>query len=201
MTIMNNIPDWEEKYSNEEVETMPWFYPSLDPDFEGILDKFEITSGEALDIGTGAGSQAVELAKRGFSVTATDISNAAIEKAIVSTQKMGLNVSFVQDDILNSKLNKEFDIVFDRGCCHVFAPEKIPDYVSSLNKLIKPQGYLVLKCYSHLESDVIGPYCYRHEDIGFCFGSIFDVLSIKETLFYGTLDHLPKALVCVLRKI
>ena len=74
MTGMNNIPDWEEKYSNEETETMPWYYPNLDPDFKDALEMLEVVSGDVLDIGTGPGTQAIELAKRGFKVTGTDIS-------------------------------------------------------------------------------------------------------------------------------
>ena len=201
MIEMNNIPDWEEKYSAEDVESMPWFYSNLDPDFEKILDKLELTFGDALDIGSGPGTQAVALAERGFDVTATDISYAAIEKARFKTCKMDLNISFKQDDILDSKLNNQFDIAFDRGCFHVFSPEKMKLYVRTLYTLIRDKGYLLLKCYSHLEFDVIGPYCFRPDEIEYCFNSKFKVLSIKDTVYYGTLNPMPKALICLLRKI
>jgi len=200
MTKMNNIPDWEEKYRDEEAETMPWYYPDLDPDFKDALDRLEMISGDALDIGTGPGTQAIELAKRGFKVTGTDISFAAIEKAKNLPINSDLNLSFMQDDILDSRLNRQFDIALDRGCSHVFPPEKIPNYVSALNGLIKPGGYLLLKCYSHLESEIIGPYCYRPVDIEYCYSSVFTVLSIKDTIYYGPLEHKPKALISVLKK-
>ena len=201
MVEMNNIPDWEEKYSAEDVESMPWFYPRLDPDFDKILDKLELVSRKALDVGSGPGTQAIALAERGFEVTATDISYAAIEKARLKTSKMGLDISFIQDDILDSKLNNRFDIAFDRGCFHVFTPEKMKLYVRTLNTLIKDKGYLILKCYSHLEFDVIGPYCFRPDEIEYCFNSKFEVLSIRNTVYYGTLNPSPKALICQLRKI
>ena len=200
MTEMNNIPDWEEKYSNEETETMPWYYPNLDPDFKDALDILEVVSGDVLDIGTGPGTQAIELAKRGFKVTGTDISFAAINKAKIKIINSDLSLSFMQDDILDSSLNSQFDIVLDRGCSHVFPPAKIPIYVSVLNKLIKPGGYLLLKCYSHLESEIIGPYCYRPIDIEYCYNSVFNVVSITDTIYYGPLSHQPKALISVLEK-
>lgn len=201
MTTMNNIPDWEEKYRDEKVDSMPWYYEKIDPDFEEALNLLNIKSGTALDIGAGAGTQAIELAKRGFEVIGTDISLSAVKNAEMNSEELNLNLSFLQDDILNSKLNKQFDVVCDRGCCHVFPPETIPDYVRKLKALVKPEGYLLLKCYSHLESEIHGPYCYRHEDIYYCFSSLFNVLSIKDTLFYGSLEYLPKALFCVLKSI
>ncbi len=200
MTERNNIPDWEEKYNEDEIETMPWFYPELDPDFEEVLQKYNIKSGAALDIGTGPGTQAIALAKLGFNVAATDISASAIKKASEKAGKTDLNLSFIQDDILNSKLNKQFDVIFDRGCFHVFQPEKMPAYVKVINALLKNQGFLFLKCYSHLEYDVIGPYPYRPDEIEFCFSSLFNILSIKDTVFYGPLKPMPKALFCVLKK-
>jgi 2-polyprenyl-3-methyl-5-hydroxy-6-metoxy-1,4-benzoquinol methylase len=74
--------------------------------------------GTALDLGTGPGTQAMALAERGFQVTATDLSVTAIQKAQKQAQEKGLNVSFVQDDILNSTLDQKFDFVLDRGCFH-----------------------------------------------------------------------------------
>ncbi|MGR3220509.1 MAG: class I SAM-dependent methyltransferase [Candidatus Anammoxibacter sp.] len=201
MVEMNNIPNWEEKYSTEDVESMPWFYPKLDPDFAEILDRLGLVSGKALDLGCGPGTQAIALAERGFDVTATDISYAAIKKARLRTSKMGLDISFIQDDILDSNLSSRFDIAFDRGCFHVFSPEKMKLYVRTLSRLVKNKGYLFLKCYSHLEFDVIGPYCFRSDEIEYCFNSKFAVLSIKDTVYYGTLNPSPKALICELRKI
>src|SRR6266508_2149245 len=64
----------EELYQQQEVESMPWFNPELDYDLEKALDELGLRSGSALDLGTGPGTQAIHLARRGFTVTATDIS-------------------------------------------------------------------------------------------------------------------------------
>lgn len=56
---------------------MPWFNPELDEDLENALDELGLRSGSALDLGTGPGTQAIHLARRGFDVTATDISETA----------------------------------------------------------------------------------------------------------------------------
>ncbi len=141
MKEQRTFPDWEQLYQAQEVESMPWFHPDLDPDLEKALKKLNLMQGTALDLGTGPGTQAMVLAERGFQVTATDLSVTAIQKAQKQAQEKGLNVSFVQDDILNSKLDLEFDFVLDRGCFHVLPPERRQEYVQVVSHLLKEGGY------------------------------------------------------------
>ena len=53
-----------------------------------------------LDIGTGSGCIAISLALQGFSVTATDVSARALEIARGNAEKLGAEVVFVNDNIL-----------------------------------------------------------------------------------------------------
>jgi methylase of polypeptide subunit release factors len=52
---------------------MPWFNPELDDDLKQALDELGLRSESTLDLGTGPGTQAIQLARSGFEVTATDI--------------------------------------------------------------------------------------------------------------------------------
>jgi 2-polyprenyl-3-methyl-5-hydroxy-6-metoxy-1,4-benzoquinol methylase len=200
MTQEREFPDWNNLYQERQVETMPWYNPDLDADLEQALGELKINSGTALDLGTGPGTQAIALAKKGFRVTGTDISEAAITQADSKTKEEGLDVRFIQDDIFNSHLNQEFDFVFDRGCFHVFHPDLRQDYVRIVHSLIKPKGYLFLKCFSHLETSEGGPYRFTPEEIKKIFGVRFHVISIHETVYQGTLDPLPKALFSILQR-
>ena len=106
-------------YKSQQVETMPWYNENLDSDLEEELDHREITNCKFLDLGTGPATQAIWLTKRGFNVTGSDLSEAAIKRArtVYANEK---NVNFVVDDILNSNLKEnQFDYIFDRGCFHV----------------------------------------------------------------------------------
>lgn len=141
------------------------------------------------------------LAARGFQVTACDLSEAAISQAQEKANAKGLNISFKQDDILNSRLDKTFDFVFDRGCFHVFHPQQRQDYVRAVTNLIKPAGYLFLKCFSHKETRENGPYRFTPEDISEIFSARFKILSIQETVYQGTIDPFPQALFCVLKRL
>ncbi len=200
MTTQREFPDWEQLYRNQDVESMPWFNPELDLDLDEALTNLNLQTGTALDLGTGPGTQAMALAERGFEVTATDLSETAIEKALAKAKEKNLDISFRQDDILNSKLDQKFDFVLDRGCFHVLPPEQRQNYIRVVDSLIKPKGYLFLKCFSHLETREAGPYRFTPEEIQDIFSSRFNVSSVKETVYYGTLEALPRALFCVLEK-
>ncbi len=200
MNQQREFPNWEQLYQEKPVESMPWFNPDLDPDLDQALTQMNLNNGTVLDLGTGPGTQAIALAERGFKVTATDLSPTAIQKAQTIAQQKGLDISWQQDDILNSTLEQQFDVVFDRGCFHVFPPERRRDYVRVVNHLIKPNGYLLLKCFSHLEQREEGPYRFTAEEIKKIFSPPFNVLSVKDTVYHGTLSPLPLALFCILQK-
>jgi 2-polyprenyl-3-methyl-5-hydroxy-6-metoxy-1,4-benzoquinol methylase len=189
-------PGWEERYQQQAVETMPGFYPELDDDLKQALDELGLRSGRALDLGTGPGTQAMQLAKRGFAVTATDIAEAAIHLARQRAEAQGLAVAWQQDDILSTRLNGPFDLIFDRGCFHVLPPERRQDYVSTIVGLLRPGGYFFLKCFSHLQPGTQGPHRLTPEQIQAIFSSRLQVHSIKETVYQGTLDPLPRAVLC-----
>lgn len=200
MTQERSLPNWEELYQEQEVESMPWFNPNLDPDIEKSLTKLNVTTGNVLDIGTGPGTQAIILAERGFQVTATDLSQTAIKKAAAKVQGRGLNINWQQDDILNSKLPGEFDLIIDRGCFHVFPPESRQTYVNVVSSLLKSPGYLLLKCFSHLETREGGPYRFTPEEIGEIFSSKLQIVSLEETVYFGNIDPHPLALFSVMQK-
>jgi SAM-dependent methyltransferase len=199
-----SFPDWETLYKNQEVESMPWYNESLDPDLELELDKMKIKKGSFLDLGTGPGTQAIKLFERGFDVTASDLSPTSIHKASVRyNNKMNNKIKFIVDDILISHLsNNEFDFIFDRGCFHVISPEKRSKYTGEVNRILKEGGLLFLKCFSELEPiRDTGPYRFSHDMINKIFeNSGFKILTIRETVYQGTLNPLPRALFVVISK-
>jgi cyclopropane fatty-acyl-phospholipid synthase-like methyltransferase len=193
-------PGWDAVYQQQAVETMPWFYPELDDDLRQALDQLRLRSGSALDLGTGPGTQAMQLAQRGFDMTATDISEAAIRRAQEQAEAQGLAIRWQHDDILSTRLVGPFDLIFDRGCFHVLPPERRSEYVATVVGLLKPGGYFFLKCFSHLQPGAQGPHRFTPEQIQTLFGSSFHLRSITETVYQGTLDPLPRALFCVMQR-
>jgi SAM-dependent methyltransferase len=150
-------------------------------------------------LGTGPATQAIWLAKRGFKVIGSDLSEAAINRAreIYANEE---NVNFIVDDILNSKFkDSEFDYIFDRGCFHVLLPSDRQRYISKIKQILKKDnGILFLKCFSDKEPRQEGPYKFSTDEIRDLFGKSFRIDSVKETVYQGTLDPFPKALFVVM---
>jgi SAM-dependent methyltransferase len=203
MTQPFRFPNWEELYQNGTVETLPWYWPSIDPDLETALARHGVSQGRALDQGTGPGTQAIALAQRGFEVTATDVSPAALTYAAGRAKALGLTITFVQDDVLATRLTGPFDLIFDRGCFHVVDPEKRAIYVESMYRLLAPSGRLFLKTFSHLQPGAEGPHRFAPDDIRrlFGYGAGFEVSDIFETVYQGQLDPYPNALFSVIRRL
>jgi len=194
------FPGWDAMYQQQPIETMPWFYPELDDDLRQALDRLGLRRGDALDLGTGPGTQAMQLAQRGFAVTAVDISEAAVRLAREKAEAQGLTITWQKDDVLATRLSGPFDLIFDRGCFHVLPPERRPEYTSTIAGLLRPGGFFFLKCFSHLQPGTQGPHRFTPEQIRAIFGSQLQVQSIEETVYQGTLDPLPHALFCVLQQ-
>ena len=192
------FPSWDDLYRDNEVEKMPWFEKNLDEDVKRVIASQNLTHGRFLDLGTGPGTQAMQLTKLGFDVTGSDLSSHAIERA----QKLCPETSYVVDDILNSRFREdEFDFILDRGVFHVFEQEKIPTYLDQITRILRKEGILFLKCMSVEEKnfeDGRGPYLYSKEQLRKIFGERFEIKSIIDSVFHGTLNPLPKALFSVM---
>jgi ubiquinone/menaquinone biosynthesis C-methylase UbiE len=182
---------------------MPWYNEQLDSDLEEELERRKVSKGRILDLGTGPATQAIQLAKRGLEVTGSDVSEAAINRAkdVYGHKNKNMEIIFTVDDILNSKMeDKMFDYVFDRGCFHVLPIEKRPVYIREIKRILDDKGVLFLKCFSIKEPRQEGPYKFSENEIRQLFGNGFVIISVKDTVYQGTLNPLPRALFVVMSK-
>lgn len=201
MTGKREESSWEKLYEESDVESLPWFYPGLDPDFADALERYGVAGGEMLDLCTGPGTQAIAMAGRGFRVTAMDIAGAAVKKACLKANEEGLEIDFRKENILDSRMMRAFDIIFDRGCFHIFPPKKRRSYVPAVSRLIKTGGYLFLKCFSVEEKWSGGPYRIAPGEIGSLFSQAFEVLEVRRTFFESkNFENARHALFCSMRK-
>ena len=194
------FPGWDEYYKETEVEVMPWYEKNLDHDLENELKSNNYNVGNFLDLGTGPGTQALQLSKYNFEVTGTDISQNAIEKA----KKLSNEINFLVDDILNSKLSdKKFDFILDRGIFHIFDVSQRSQYVKQIKRILNDDGILFLKCMSVEEKNLPDnnmPHKLSKQEIMDSFNVDFDIQRIEASVFRGTLEFHPKALFTVLKK-
>jgi SAM-dependent methyltransferase len=201
--LEKDFPDWNNLYNTQNAKTVPWYNENLDLDLAEELERRKISKGRILDLGTGPATQAIQLAKRGLEVTDSDVSEAAIRRAreLYVHNNKDNEINFAVDNILNSKLkDKMFDYVFDRGCFHVLPIEKRPVYIKEIKRILDDDGILFSKCFSIKEPRQEGPYKFSETEIKQLFGNEFVIISVKDTVYQGTLDPMPRALFVVMCK-
>ncbi|XP_062107480.1 uncharacterized protein LOC133818561 [Humulus lupulus] len=124
-------------------------------------DKY-LTSWSVLDIGTGNGLLLQELAKQGFSdLTGTDYSDGAIDLAQKLAQRDGcVNINFLVDDVLDTKLDRQFQLVMDKGTLdaiglHPDGPIKRMMYWDSVSRLVAKGGLVVITSCNNTKDELV----------------------------------------------
>ena len=80
-----NEADWDHRYGGDQM----W---SGNPNGTLVNEVSGLTPGRALDVGAGEGGDALWLAERGWSVTASDISQRALDRVEAEAERRGLRV-------------------------------------------------------------------------------------------------------------
>jgi SAM-dependent methyltransferase len=121
----------------------PWDTGITPPEVAAFLDARP--PGRALDIGCGTGTNAVTMARRGWKVTAIDLSRVALRSARRKARADGLMIDFQRADagtLLG--LQGPFDFALDVGCYHSLAPAGRAGYAARLPQLVAAPGVYIL---------------------------------------------------------
>jgi ubiquinone/menaquinone biosynthesis C-methylase UbiE len=101
--------------------------------------------GRALELGCGTGTNAIYLAKHDWQVTAIDFVASAINKARTKAMQEGVGVNFLVEDVSQfSSSPNSFDLILDIGCFHSLSEKDREAYLRNVNRLLDPQGILLL---------------------------------------------------------
>lgn len=209
LLIQWNQTKWEEKnrqmYQSDQGKNLwPWFNETLDEDFLDFLRGKDLHGAKILDLGTCSGTQAIELAKLGYVVVGSDISNTALEKAKANAQlHLDLPLAFLWDDITRSNFEaNQFDLVFDRGCFHSICCFAGVEYAQNVSRIIKPGGWLVIKAMSAKETRFVDynkignqtipmPYHFKEEQLRDVLKDYFSVESVQDSYFFSCVVEPP----------
>jgi len=101
-----------------------------------------------LDCSCGIGTQAIGLAKRGYRVTATDLSPASIKRAVRESESRGVNITFGVADFrsLKKDVSGEFDVVIsvDNAIPHLQSDDDLQLAGQNMYSKLRQDGFLVI---------------------------------------------------------
>lgn len=137
-----------------------------------------------LDIGCGTGRHAIELAKRGYSVTGIDLSRAQLNRAGEKAKKADVTIDFLRADARHLEFCNEFDLVI--MICEGAFPLMETDEMNfkileNARKALKPKGKLILTTLSalfplnHSTEQFLNEHGLDSKDYN------FDLLTLRET--------------------
>lgn len=113
-----------------------------------LIQKLNLTSPTILDIGTGSGCIAISLKKLlpASSVTALDISEEALKTAKENAKLNNVDITFLNQDILNSKI-PDYDVIISNPPYIAYDEEVAPEvkYEPSLALYASDQGLAFYK--------------------------------------------------------
>lgn len=140
---------WDLAFSNETL---------IEADFiEAVLQKFGVkatqTSGrrslslaKILEVACGGGRQVVELARRGFHVTAFDLNERCVEYVTRRVQRRRLNAQVFAGDMTSFRTTEQFDLVhcLMNSFRHLTSEAEAVSHLECVAAALKPGGLYLL---------------------------------------------------------
>lgn len=154
-----------------------------------IRDRWGDGMSHVLDVSCGIGTQTIGLAKRGFIVTASDLSEAAIARAKLEATKRGVEIDFTISDMRAAydDRQRQFDVVLsaDNSITHLLTDEDLSLALRQMYQCTRPGGgcLLTVRDYDQEERGIgiVKPYGVRFEGGKRFF--IFQVWDFEGTIY------------------
>jgi len=129
---------WEERYSSTD---RVW---SGHPNRAVVDQVAGLTAGTALDVAAGEGGDAIWLAEQGWTVTALDVAQAAVDRGAVHAEARGVSdrITWVRADARTWRTADRFDLVTS-AYLHLPTGAREP-WLASVADLVAPGGTLLV---------------------------------------------------------
>lgn len=173
--------DWNARYDSGDT---PWDSGLPSREMRRILDEQNIAPGRALELGCGTGTNAIELARRGFTVTAIDCSPLALKLAREKASETGVDIKWIEADVQNFGEGIEpFEFVFDRGCYHCCRRVDLDGYLNTLANVTQVGSRALILAGNADEQTEHGPPRVTEAEVRDELGRLFRIVEIKAFRF------------------
>ncbi len=146
--------DIENIYKTIPLKEIPWNIVTPPDALVKLIENKSINPCKTIDLGCGAGNYAIYLSKKGFNVTAVDVSPTAIKHAEDNARKKDVNCNFIVADVVEGleMIKERFDFAYDWTLLHHIYPEERKRYVKNVYEILNPCGKYLSVCFSEKDS-------------------------------------------------
>ncbi len=146
-------------YEQRPYRELPWFSPEPNEELvEAVDDGFFRPRSDVLDIGCGAGTNVLFLARRKFRAHGVDLSPIAIQAAEGRARQARLDVDVRVGDALRMPFRpRQMAAANDRGCFHTLPVGRRREYAAEVARVVRPGGAFLLTWVGRETTSVDGP--------------------------------------------
>ena len=180
--------EMERIYTEMSLADIPWNIESPPGQLVDLVASGQVQPCRTIDVGCGAGNQAIYLASRGFDVTGVDVAAAAIALARDNARSKGVKCEFVVADLLDGPgdFTETFEFAHEWSVLHHIYPETRARHVDTVRRMLTHGGKYFSACFSDKDPSFNGDGNIRRTPIGtvLYFSSVAELRELFEPHFH-----------------
>lgn len=161
----------------------PWDTGVPSSELIRVVEQGDFSGKTVLEFGCGSGTNSIELARRGYRVTAVDLVELPILRARERAQRAGIKVDFRVGDFTRIDLGGPYDCLFDCSVYDGIRTRDLSGFLRTLQKVSRPATRWLSLAGNAREPDPVGPPVVREEDFRSELGGLFRILKVREFRF------------------
>lgn len=173
-------PVREEYRQRYETGTARWDTGVPNPELVRVIGAGLLPGRTVLEFGCGTGTNAVEMARRGYRVTAIDIVDLPIERAREKARNAHVAVDFRVGDLTTADLGGPYDILFDSGVYHGIRLRDLAAFQKTLAKVSRTGTRWLSIAGNAKDPDPNGPPVVSEDEFRAELGPLFRFLEVRE---------------------
>jgi ubiquinone/menaquinone biosynthesis C-methylase UbiE len=171
----------------------PWDSGVPSSELVRVIEEGGLPGKTVLEMGCGTGTNAIELARRGYRVTAVDLVEEPIRRAREKAGRARVEVDFRCGDLTRMDLGGPYDSLFDLGLYHGIRNRDLSGFTSTLTRVSRPGTRWLSLAGNAREVQPVGPPVVREDEFRRELEPLFRILQVREFRFNLRPDFQPLA--------
>ncbi|MCW8130792.1 MAG: class I SAM-dependent methyltransferase [Planctomycetota bacterium] len=166
----------------------PWDSGVPSVELVRVLDAGNLPGKTLLEFGCGTGTNALELHRRGYTVTAVDFVAQAVEEARAKAQAAHAKIDFRVGDATRDDFGGPYDVLFDRGVYHHIRTVDLKGFLKVLERSTRKGSRWLSLAANAKEKHDPGPPTVSEPELRAELEPLFEILDLREFRFGTNID-------------